>query len=288
MPLFELIKTSSTSSKPLIYTGFDSQNFNASFDFMSEAFIHLKAQNSRKYFDLLYKYYEIPGLISMADYAELESLEDSIQEGCSGVRLLLDSYSYELKKHYQLNDTTISYLYRAVDNLEASITLDWGLDNPYARRDSIMASNLIWLMEQVYPTKKFVVWAHNGHVDKPYAANTFMKSMGQYIMEKYGDRSYHIGIFCRKGKAYQWWQKDEIAFNNEQTDDLEQKMISQGESLRFIDVNSCSSITTYDWMNNTAFAWEPENGGRINFVPSERFDALICFDSVNPPTYDKP
>lgn len=33
-------------------------------------------------------------------------------------------------------------------------------------RDQSMMDNLLWLAEEIYPTEKFIVWAHNDHIRK--------------------------------------------------------------------------------------------------------------------------
>jgi len=77
-------------------------------------------------------------------------------------------------------------------------------------RDSIMATNLIWLIENRYPNSKVIVWAANMHVlynnkmygkvDEPLG----FKSLGEYVKNKYKDDCYTIAFssYCRrKGKS---------------------------------------------------------------------------------------
>ena len=35
-------------------------------------------------------------------------------------------------------------------------------------RDQAMLENLLWLAEEIYPTEKFIVWAHNDHIRKAH------------------------------------------------------------------------------------------------------------------------
>ena len=45
------------------------------------------------------------------------------------------------------------------NNIESFLqTMEW--------RDQAMMENLLWLAEEVYPTEKFIVWAHNDHIRK--------------------------------------------------------------------------------------------------------------------------
>lgn len=79
------------------------------------------------------------------------------------------------------------------------------------RRDALMAENLRWLIEEGYPDRKIIVWAHNAHVmNAYYEAPTFktislepapdtMKTMGVFLAEWLGDDVYTIGITAYEG-----------------------------------------------------------------------------------------
>jgi hypothetical protein len=43
---------------------------------------------------------------------------------------------------------------------------------------------------------------------------------------------------------------------------------------------------TYPLMNKQLYGFEVESGGRIQFIPSKRFDALITLKHVKLPTYN--
>jgi erythromycin esterase len=55
-------------------------------------------------------------------------------------------------------------------------------------RDSSMAENAIWLLEQAGPDAKIVLWAHNGHV------NDVPGWMGSRLREEYGDDLVIVGF----------------------------------------------------------------------------------------------
>ena len=44
------------------------------------------------------------------------------------------------------------------------ISADWNL------RDTLMAENLRWLLDEEYPRRKVIVWAHNAHIMNGYFA----------------------------------------------------------------------------------------------------------------------
>ena len=62
-----------------------------------------------------------------------------------------------------------------------------------AIRDSSMAANIQWIMEQEGPDAKMVVWAHNGHVA------TQENMMGEFLREKYGANMVVFGFVFNQG-----------------------------------------------------------------------------------------
>jgi erythromycin esterase len=80
------------------------------------------------------------------------------------------------------------------------------------RRDALMAENLRWLIEEGYPDRKIIVWAHNAHVMNAYyeapnfntisleAVPNSMKTMGVHLAEWLGDDLYTIGITAYEGQ----------------------------------------------------------------------------------------
>jgi erythromycin esterase len=80
------------------------------------------------------------------------------------------------------------------------------------RRDACNANNLRWLIEQGYPGRKLIIWAHNAHVMNAYyeapawktvrltpAANT-MKPHGVFLAEWLGRDLYTIGFTAYEGE----------------------------------------------------------------------------------------
>ncbi|MBF0575459.1 erythromycin esterase family protein [Dysgonomonas sp. GY617] len=63
-------------------------------------------------------------------------------------------------------------------------------------RDSLMAQNLIWLIDSVYKDKKIIVWTANVHTLYNYndtqSSYFNFKPLAEYIKSRYGDMSYLI------------------------------------------------------------------------------------------------
>jgi erythromycin esterase-like protein len=76
-------------------------------------------------------------------------------------------------------------------------------------RDSLMADNLIWLADSVYPNKKIIVWTANLHAIHPEDSSRYFpwKTTGRYLKNHYKDSLYTVvfGSFGRlnsKGTLY--------------------------------------------------------------------------------------
>jgi hypothetical protein len=68
-------------------------------------------------------------------------------------------------------------------------------------RDSLMADNLIWLADTVYPEKKIIVWMSNLHTIHPNDSSPCLswKTTGQYLKNHYKDSLYTI-VFSSFGR----------------------------------------------------------------------------------------
>lgn len=66
----------------------------------------------------------------------------------------------------------------------------------WTARDSMMASNVRWLANHIYPNQKLIVIAHNFHIAH-YNENE--KVMGAFLKKKYGKDMYALGVLAGGG-----------------------------------------------------------------------------------------
>lgn len=70
-------------------------------------------------------------------------------------------------------------------------------------RDLAMAQNLSWLTNQLYPGRKIIVWAHNGHIMRNPALTEFGSRvtymMGDGVWSEFGAGSYAIALVSYEG-----------------------------------------------------------------------------------------
>lgn len=64
-------------------------------------------------------------------------------------------------------------------------------------RDEMMAKNVAWLANELYPGEKIVVWAHNGHVNG--ARNIGYEPMGSWLRKAFGRQMYVTGFAIDTG-----------------------------------------------------------------------------------------
>ncbi len=111
-----------------------------------------------------------------------------------------------------------SFMDRAIENMRVDAMLRFDrAHGPQttpaneSRRDALNATNLRWLLEQKYPGRKALVWAHNVHVMKAYYGPDFralhlqeqrgdMKPMGVWMADWLGSGVYSLGITTYQGE----------------------------------------------------------------------------------------
>lgn len=66
-------------------------------------------------------------------------------------------------------------------------------------RDEMMARNALWLLEEGFPGRKIILWAHNSHIS--VAADVASKPMGSRLRERFGKSYYALGFAVAGGQV---------------------------------------------------------------------------------------
>lgn len=78
------------------------------------------------------------------------------------------------------------------------------------RRDEGMAENLTFLLDEMYPDRKVIVWGHNFHIrhdnlaippDTSIFPDVAARTMGSWVHLRYGDAIYTVGLYAHRGQA---------------------------------------------------------------------------------------
>jgi erythromycin esterase len=135
------------------------------------------------------------------------------------------------------------FWYQVVCSIESQTLRYWQLTtgNEVSVRDRQMAENLIWLAEKVYPGKKIIVWAHNGHIAKSLTTvgaggdpNPFVP-MGATIHSYFGNKAYHIGFSGCQGSYMDYVDSHIVTLQPKPAADLEPMLIANAP-YAFIDL----------------------------------------------------
>lgn len=278
LPLYEYIKN--VENNTINYCGFDSQNHGSSLDVLKSLLHQYYGDKSDSLVNNLLKYYQIPQLTWQENKASLFKLSDTIIQSANQLLNLLQEQKNQLISNNQISITHYTFLERALHNHIESVNFDWNTTNPLERRDSLMAANLVWLSEEIYPGKKIVVWGHNTHIDKG-GTEALNKSMGYYVNQQLPESTYHIGLYAKTGELYWWWDKQTRSYNNTQDNDIE--TIADVFPITFLDITG--SQGNCEILHSTVMGFEAEFGREIPFIPADRYDAIINFRTAKACTY---
>lgn len=186
-------------------------------------------------------------------------------------------------------DQSIEFLLRSLQNRIDFIQYfyQFKLDNDYVHRfmarDSVMAENVRWLAEQIYPGKKIIISAHNHHISR-FNERDFV--MGEKLAEIYGQDLYAIGLFPGSGSFADNSRKEEAMETTGRPDDLQHLILQSGQKNAFLPVPKRPGSGA-EWLfqpltiNNTFInIW-----GDDQMTLADSFDGLIFLREISPSVY---
>jgi len=287
LPLFKHIKERSTTQQPLYYTGFDTEisgsYFKGKLDSIND-FLGLGMDINEK----LSSYYRMFQASLGADSVNFVKNQNIYQSAVVQLKNEITSNRLSIKEALKFSDVELNILLRNLDNQYRMVDYDYmdrvnsqNMQQGIANRDRLMAKNIKWIIDSLYPNKKIVIWAHNGHVEKSGSYEEATKMMGHYLKDMYADKYFAIGLFVYKGSTYQHWTGKSLAFENSDSTSIESKMKKDNYQYTY---QRFTGNNKGDWINKDVTALEIENGGMKTFVPSERFDAAINIRKGDIPT----
>ncbi|QGS69629.1 hypothetical protein CV093_19210 [Oceanobacillus sp. 143] len=106
-----------------------------------------------------------------------------------------------LKREFERNELSKEYavLLKILENRQLFFNHLAARSKDYLKiRDQVMAKNLEWICNELYPNEKIIVWAHNSHIYKNVTSS--YKPMGSLMSPKLERQSYYLGLFMYQGK----------------------------------------------------------------------------------------
>lgn len=286
--LFEHIKTTSTSAKPLHYVGYDTQ---ASSEYLysklSTILLDYNKELAESLSEKMRSYQKAYGYSRNGDSINYVKHRDIFVSTANKTKEYLSTNETEIITKHNLKQAEFDIMIRSLEMFAASYSLPFNERfQGIALRDTYMAENLEWLLSEIHPNKKFIVWAHNGHVENDHMEGGQIKWMGHFLKETYGDNYYSIGLFANSGEAYQFWTEKRIPIENIDATFIEHRMINTAKRTPFLNLSNIKESPNTAWLFKPISGNEIENGGTVHFIPKKRFDGVIVVEESKAPTYD--
>ncbi len=291
VPLFEYIKETQRTSRPLILAGFDEQTSSLSANARPDFLRLLVAPIDTAYARHVYTTDSVFLANRRQDYAaanrdRLVAFYDSLAAFIATNRRRIEAAHRDDPNAARVGRQAAISMTYFVRQLAVGPTRE-GTEI----RDLGMANNLDFLLDEQYPAKKVIVWAHNFHIQhrentRTSAADTSMAStrtMGTWVAERHRRELYTIGLFMYRGSA---------AMNDRRPYPIVRSRAGSFESIlhqapwryAYVDFSRATRERGSEWMWNriTGLSWgaQPEQ-----FVPRDEYDGVLFIDSVHTPRY---
>lgn len=298
LPLFDYAKSTQATEQPLVLTGFDIQQQGAftNGDWLQNPKLAQQFNEAEK---------QLAEWSSGKDLKGYQKVKATIIDVYKQVKSQIQFKEKELQAAYpkephivKLMDRTLADRIRLADeyieltiqsnidieqnNIESFLqTMEW--------RDQAMMENLLWLAEEVYPTEKFIVWAHNDHIrnaqsdvmGSPYP----VKLMGERLPDIYKKYSYVLGLYMTSGETANN-MGEPMPVLPPVKGSIEDILSSTNKPYTFIDLRNRQNERGNSWMfePRLSYSW-----GMIqeSLVPRDQYDGILLIDQVNKPTYIK-
>ncbi|KOP80942.1 erythromycin esterase [Lysinibacillus sp. FJAT-14745] len=298
LPLFEYAKKTQKTDKPLKLAGFDIQQQNA---FTNGDWL----QNSQ----LVKQFSEVEEQLAEWTYGKdlkgYQKVKPSIINVYKQVKAQVQLKEKELKAAYpsephivKLMERTLADRIRFADeyvelSIQSNIEVEQNKYDSYFKtmewRDQSMMENLLWLAEEIYPTEKFIVWAHNDHIRKAQSevmGSPFpVKLMGERLPDIYKKYSYVLGLYMTGGETANNIGEP-MAVLPSVKGSIEDILSSSNKPYTFIDMRNRQNERGNSWMfePRLSYSW-----GMIqeSLVPRDQYDGLLLIDKVSKPNYIK-
>lgn len=312
LELFDYIKEQKNTDHPLYLAGYDMQFTSAYLtQFIAGWIAEVDEVQAKEYFEFelqamtdFYAVINEYGLDTDNNPQAKQKIQKVLNEYEPKYRALIQfiqDNKEQLAAAYPQNEHMVDIAVKALEGRISFIEMGlYGTKESYEFRDRIMADNVEWLMQVMYPGKKVILWAHNDHLAKNTSRiktkeqgkwiNSFT-SMGELLHKKFKDKGYVIGFYMNSGRASTITTQELFDIKPMPKNSLEHLMMSSGYKIAFADLSQHKiPDKSNSWMFKMAYAAEDGMTSEIiapnvmRFIPREQYDGIIVFDQVKEPT----
>lgn len=156
---------------------------------------------------------------------------------------------------------------------------------PHTIRDEGMADNLTFLLRELYPDRKVVVWAHNAHIRHAADRTTYepTATMGSVLAARHRPEMYTIGFYMYRGVSG-GINNQPITVTRHFGGSLEAILYHTRRRWAFVDLLGQSQGPGREWMFReiTAKEW-----GTVPYQmnPRQQYDGIFFVHDVSMPQY---
>lgn len=312
LELFDYIKQQKSTENPLYLAGYDMQ-FTSGYltQFIAGWIAKVDEQQGKDYFD-----FEMQAITDFYTVINEYGLDfDNNPQAKQEIQKVLNKYEpkyraliqfiqenkEQLAAAFPQNAKMVDIALKTLEDRISFIKMGlYGTKESYEFRDRIMADNVEWLMQVMYPGKKVILWAHNDHLAKNTSGMMTKEqdkwihsftSMGELLHKKLRDKGYVIGFYMNSGRASTITTQQLFDIKPMPKGSLEQIVMGSGYKIAFADLSQHKTPDkSNSWMFRMNYAAEDGMTSEIiapnamRFIPREQYDGIIVFDQVKEPT----
>jgi erythromycin esterase len=313
VPLFGYIRKTQTTNNPLNIAGIDITMSNGGYSFSKFLYKLIQpvdpkyakevAKNDSLFSRLGVRQWTIGNIIGADEKEYRTKIEnnqiENYRELISFIDQNLQSFPKEMSTcllpaihyiqsrieyiYFRKNDST--YMANALKLTNSKMSLAKLRSN---FRDYMMSQNLQFLVEDLYPNEKIIVWAQDAHITKWNYRMPANKS--------YSKQAYTIGVFCFSGKGsygqgFDGTNPDSLIYTFETPKDfnsIEKILHSSGHENTFLDLTSLNKTEGNSWAFESSefHQWDGRNIEEVNDIRTV-YDGLIVVGTISPPKFLK-
>ena len=158
-----------------------------------------------------------------------------------------------------------------------------------AIRDGAMADNLTFLADDLFAGRKIIVWAANIHVRHANEQTTWVfPTMGGWLTKRFRDELYTIGLYPNQGTVP--GGRSLFTIDPAEPDTMERLLSDAGASQLFVDLLNQPRSEGTRWMYEPMLSRDASISGPqamlpVLIVPRDQYDGLLFIDRVSAPRF---
>ncbi len=299
LPLFEYLKQTHATSRPMAFSGFDPQIssrigvatrpafFRRVVGVLDPEYANEVAAFDAHFIDRIQRegpvYARDDENRLVAFYRRLATFLETNREGLAAA--FPGDASPLVAERVAWSSVKLVQLLRSYENNPDDVSLQGHM----AIRDHAMADNLTFLARELYPDKKIIVWAANIHVRHDNAATTWVfPTMGRWLQERFRDELYTIGLYPDRGTVP--GTRTLFTIDPAEPGTLERLLSDAGSSQMFVDLLHQSPGAGTRWMFEPMLSRDAAISGPqamlpVLIVPRDQYDGLLFIDRVSAPRF---